>query len=145
MTATSLGLFDPANLIASVPVHRHACSTELDAARRVAPVVVKLRCRTLEWIRSAGADGLTAAEGGARYAVERGLHPTDASSRTSIGPRCSELERSGFIRKSGRRRGGCGVYVATDKQGDGSECGRESQNAAARPCYVGPSEGSNHA
>lgn len=111
-------------------VHHAAKPTERRAARRIAPARVPLRVLVLAWVRSTGAAGLTAPEGGMRYAVLRG-EPPSARLEYSIRPRLTELADAGYIFDAGGVRDGCTVFVATDKQGDGADMTR-----AAKPPRV---------
>lgn len=104
------------------PRHRNARRTETAAANAMRPVAPSLRMRVLAWVRSAGAAGLTAIDGGAMYATEKGKHPSDGSCRWSVAPRLTELAQAGFVHDAGVTRDGCIAWVATAKEGDGRSC-----------------------
>ena len=101
------------------PTHRDARRTEIAAAARIDPYRATLRMRVLAWIKEAGDAGLTAEEGGAKYAVSRGRHPLDGSSRYSVAPRIRELCLGGLAKDSGKARGGFIAWVCTGADGDG--------------------------
>ncbi len=99
-----------------VPVHAGARDTERAAARRIAPIAGTLRATVLEWVRDAGPCGLTAKEGGRRYARSLGREADDGSARYSIAPRLTELSKAGYVVDSGQRREGAIVWRAEGKR-----------------------------
>lgn len=95
----------------SASVHSRATDTEIAAAEKFAPKAGTLRAMVLDWIRDAGADGMTGKEAGARYALSIGRDENDGSARYSAMPRITELRKLGLIKDSGARRGGSIAWV----------------------------------
>ena len=101
------------------PVHAGASSTERAAAERVGPALAGLRADVLDWITSAGDQGLTAKEAGAIEAHRRGLPETDGKCRYTVAPRFPELARAHLIEQTPFVREGCRAWkrISSDPKG----------------------------
>jgi hypothetical protein len=95
-------------------IHSNPMPTELAAAVAVAPKLPELRGKALLAVIRAGERGITAKEGGAMLAAERGLPASDGSCRYTFAPRLTELRDAGLIEANGQKRDGAAVFVATD-------------------------------
>lgn len=104
-------------------MHRDPKPTERKAAAKAKLGRGRLLCRVLAWYRSRGSAGLTPREAARLYVDEiradGGEVPPNAE--YSIRPRIRELAAAGYLCEAGGERDGCGVWMITTKEGDGSE------------------------